>query len=190
MVIVCSMPVLRSARNSAGPAHPARLGTRILGARFSPSVWGSAVEFRALGPLEVVAGGQALALGGAQQRAVLALLLVCTPEAVSLDRLTDELWGDRPPATAQHALQVYVSRIRKVLRAGGGGVAVRSSRSGYALEVDVERVDARRFERLVGEAQRVLGGDPSRARDLFGGALELWHGPPLVEFRAVRVRAS
>ena len=115
------------------------------------------MEFRTLGPLEVVAGGEALALGGAQQRAVLALLLARAPEAVSLDRLTDELWGERPPATAQHALQVYVSGIRKVLRAGGGGVAVRSSRSGYVLEVDAERVDARRFERLVGEAQRALG---------------------------------
>ena len=140
------------------------------------------MEFRTLGPLEVVAGGEALALGGAQQRAVLALLLACAPEAVSLDRLTDELWGERPPASAQHALQVYVSGIRKALRAGGGGVAVRSSPSGYVLEVDAERVDARRFERLVGEAQRALVGDPSHARELFVEALELWRGPPLVEF--------
>jgi class 3 adenylate cyclase/DNA-binding winged helix-turn-helix (wHTH) protein len=140
------------------------------------------VEFRTLGPLEVVAGGQALALGGAQQRAVLALLLLRAPEAVSLDRLTDELWGERPPATAQHALQVHVSGIRKVLGAGGGGVAVRSSGSGYVLEVDAERVDARRFERLVGEAQHALVGDPSHARDVFVEALELWRGPPLVEF--------
>ena len=148
------------------------------------------MEFRTLGPLEVVAGGQALALGGAQQRAVLALLLVRAPEAVSLDRLTDELWGERPPASAQHALQVYVSGIRKVLRAGGGAAAVRSSRSGYVLEVDAEPVDARRFERLVGEAQRALGGDPSHARELFGEALELWRGPPLVEFGRFEFRAS
>jgi class 3 adenylate cyclase/DNA-binding winged helix-turn-helix (wHTH) protein len=132
--------------------------------------------------LEVVAGGEAVALGGAQQRAVLALLLLRAPEPVSLDRLTDELWGERPPASAAHAVQVYISGIRKVLRAGGGGVAVRSSRSGYVLEVDAERVDARRFERLVGEAQHALSGDPSHARELFGEALELWRGPPLVEF--------
>jgi class 3 adenylate cyclase len=133
--------------------------------------------------LEVVTGGEALALGGAQQRAVLALLLASAPEAVSHDRLTDELWGERPPATAQHALQVYVSGIRKVLRAGGGAATVRSSPSGYVLEVDAERVDTRRFERLVGEAQRALLGDPSHARELFVKALELWRGPPLVEFR-------
>jgi predicted ATPase/class 3 adenylate cyclase/DNA-binding winged helix-turn-helix (wHTH) protein len=141
------------------------------------------VEFRILGPLEVVGpAGEALALGSAQQRAVLALLLIGAPEPVSRDRLVDELWGERPPATAQHAVQVYVSGIRKILRAGGGGVAVRGSRSGYVLEVDPERVDARRFERLLSEAQRVLAEDPSRARELFRAALGLWRGPPLGEF--------
>jgi class 3 adenylate cyclase/DNA-binding SARP family transcriptional activator len=140
------------------------------------------VEFRALGPLEVVGGGEALALGGAQQRAVLALLLVRAPELVLVDRVVDELWGERPPATAQHAVQVYVSGIRKILRAGGGGVAVRSSASGYVLDVDPEWVDARRFERLLGEAQRAVVEDPSRARELFGVALGLWRGPPLAEF--------
>jgi len=140
------------------------------------------VEFRSLGPLEVVAGGESLAVGGAQQRAVLALLLVCAPEPVFLDRVIDELWGDRPPATAQHAVQVYISGIRKVLRAGGGGVVVSSSPSGYWLDVDPERLDARRFERLLSDAQRALGDDPSGARESFEEALELWRGPPLAEF--------
>ena len=62
--------------------------------------------------------GVALALGGAQQRAVLALLVIAAPESVSRDRLVDELWGERPPASAGHAIQVYVSSIRKVLREG------------------------------------------------------------------------
>jgi len=139
------------------------------------------VEFRTLGPLEVAAGGEAVALGGAQQRAVLALLLIGAPAPVSPDRLIDELWGERPPATAPHAVQVYVSGIRRLLRAGGSEAVVRSSPSGYVLVVDPERVDARRFERLVGEAQRVLADDPARARELFGAALGLWLGPPLAE---------
>ena len=122
-----------------------------------------------------------VALGSAQQRAVLALLLVRAPEPVSGDRLIDELWGERPPASAQHAVQVYVSGIRKALRAGAGEVAVRSSQAGYALELDVEQVDARRFERLLGEAQRVLAADPSHARALSEEALSLWHGSPLAE---------
>jgi len=141
------------------------------------------VEFRILGPFEVLAaGGAALSLGSAQQRAVLALLVVRTPEPVSRDRLVDELWGERPPATAEHAVQVYVSGIRKVLRAGGDEVAVRSSSAGYALDVDPELVDARRFERVVGEGQRALASDPAHAGELFEQARSLWRGPPLAEF--------
>ena len=141
------------------------------------------VEFRILGAFEaVVAGRDELSLGSAQQRAVLALLLVYAPEAVSRDRLIDELWGERPPATAAHAVQVYVSGIRKALRPAGDAVAVRSSPAGYVLDVEAERVDARRFERLIEDAQRLLGDDPAGARGLFERALGLWRGRPLAEF--------
>ena len=140
------------------------------------------VDFRVLGPLQVVAvGGEAVSLGRAQQRAVLALLLIHTPEPVSRDRLVDGLWGERPPASAEHAVQVYVSGIRKILRAGGGEATVRGSAAGYALDVDPERVDARRLERMIGEAQRVLAVDPEAARGLYERAFGLWRGPPLAE---------
>jgi class 3 adenylate cyclase/DNA-binding winged helix-turn-helix (wHTH) protein/tetratricopeptide (TPR) repeat protein len=141
------------------------------------------LEFRVLGPLQVVDAGEVVALGSAQQRAVLALLILHAPEPVSLDRLIDELWGERPPATAQHAVQVYVSGIRKLLRVGGADVAVRTSASGYALDVDPGRIDAGRFERLLAESQRVLAGDPSHARTLFEEALALWRGPALADFQ-------
>lgn len=140
------------------------------------------VEFRTLGPLQLFEAGQALALGSGLQRALLALLVVHVPEPVSVDRLIDELWRERPPATAQHALQVYVSAIRKILRSGDGEVGVRNVGSGYALDIEPDRVDARRFERLVGEAQQVAAADPAHAGDLFGEALGLWRGPPLAEF--------
>ena len=140
------------------------------------------LEFRILGALEAVAGREELSLGSAQQRAVLALLLVHAPEPVSRDRLIDELWGERPPASAAHAVQVYVSGIRKALRPGGDAVVVRSSPAGYVLEVEAERVDARRFEQLIEDAQRVLGEDPTGARGLFERALSLWRGRPLAGF--------
>jgi DNA-binding SARP family transcriptional activator len=133
--------------------------------------------------LQVVDAGEVVALGSAQQRAVLALLILHAPEPVSLDRLIDELWGERPPATAQHAVQVYVSGIRKLLRVGGADVAVRTSASGYALDVDPGRIDAGRFERLLAGSQRVLAGDPSHARTLFEEALALWRGPALADFQ-------
>ena len=146
------------------------------------SLEGGRVEFRILGPLEVVRGEERLELGTARQQAVLAVLVLHAPRPVSIERLVDEVWGEQPPASAHHAVQVYVSQIRKVLRAAGGVAAVRTTSAGYALELDRERVDARRFERLVDEGQRALGVHPRRARELFGEALVLWRGPPLTGF--------
>ena len=62
------------------------------------------VEFRILGPLEVVRDGQVVKLGGALQRTLLALLLTSANGVVSVDRLIDALWGERPPREAQNAL--------------------------------------------------------------------------------------
>jgi DNA-binding SARP family transcriptional activator len=73
------------------------------------------MQFRLLGPLEVLRDGHALAVGGAKQRALLALLLLRANEVVSRDLLFDELWGDRPPGTAAHSLDVQISRLRKTL---------------------------------------------------------------------------
>jgi DNA-binding SARP family transcriptional activator len=138
------------------------------------------LELGVLGPLQVIADGRELGLGSLQQRALLALLLIHVGEPLSRDRIVDELWGERPPASANHAVQVYVSGIRKSLR--GRGVEVRSAGAGYALEVDTDCVDAHRFEQLVVEAQPRLTDDPSAARGLFEQALALWRGRPLGEF--------
>src|SRR5438034_7569242 len=73
------------------------------------------MEFRLLGPLEVLREGGPLRVGGPKQRALLALLLLHANEALSRERLIDGLWGERPPATAAKALQVYVSQLRKLL---------------------------------------------------------------------------
>ncbi len=73
------------------------------------------MEFRILGPLDVVDGERVVALPGAKHRALLAMLLLHANEVVSTERLTDALWEDEPPETAQKALQVYVSQLRKVL---------------------------------------------------------------------------
>jgi class 3 adenylate cyclase/DNA-binding SARP family transcriptional activator len=139
------------------------------------------MDFRTLGKLEVVASGETLALGRARQRAVLALLLIQAPEPVPRDRLIDELWRDRPPATASHAVQVHVSALRKLLRTANDGVTLRSSASCYALEVDPDSVDARRFERLIEEGQHRLAEDPSGGRVLLEQALGLWRGTPLAD---------
>ena len=73
------------------------------------------MEFRVLGPLEVLGPHGALRLGGPKQRALLALLLLHLDEIVPVTRLVDELWGAKVPETGTKSLQNYVSRLRKVL---------------------------------------------------------------------------
>ena len=75
------------------------------------------MEFRILGVLEVVEDGRTLDIGGPRQRAVLGVLALNANHVVSRDRLIDELWRESPPATAQTALQVHLSQLRKALGA-------------------------------------------------------------------------
>jgi len=136
------------------------------------------MQFRILGSLEVAKDGRPVTLGGTRQRAVLAILLLHRQEVVSVDRLVDELWGERSPDTATKTVQVYVSRLRKEL--GEGVVLTRGG--GYLLDIEPEQVDAARFERLATEGRNAFErGDVSGARDLLGEALDLWRGPPLAD---------
>ena len=132
------------------------------------------LEFRILGPLEVGDGEETVALGGRNQRGVLTLLLLRANEPVSIERLVDALWGDRPPRTATTSLQNTVSQLRKLL--GPGVLHTRSS--GYVLELDEEQLDLARFERLVQEAR---GAEPATRSALLREALELWRGPALAD---------
>ena len=134
-----------------------------------------ALEFRILGPLEVVDGNRELRLAGAKQRALLAILLVHANEPVSVDVLSEELWGGEPPQTAGKMIQGYVSQLRKVL---GEGVLVTRT-PGYLARVEADRLDAGRFERLVADA---AGRPPDEAAELLDAALRLWRGAALADF--------
>jgi DNA-binding SARP family transcriptional activator/WD40 repeat protein len=137
------------------------------------------VEFRILGPLEVVRDGELIVLGAAQQRALLAVLVLHGGDRVSIDRLIHELWGERVPATAAKTVQGYVSHLRRAL---GAGVIVTHGRD-YRLAIAPEQVDAFRFEALRAEGRRALGdGNPARAKERLCSALALWRGEPLADF--------
>jgi len=133
------------------------------------------LEFRILGPLEVLEDGRALAIGGQKQRALLALLLIDAGRVVSVDRIVDALWGERPPRTAPTSLQNFVSHLRKVI---GADVLV-TRQPGYLLRIAPEQLDLERFRMLVEEATR--SPVQERAAKL-REALSLWRGPPLADF--------
>src|SRR5689334_1272256 len=111
-----------------------------------------AVDFRVLGPLEVVDRGNVLALGGPRQRAVLAFLVLHANEVVSADRLAQAAWGDDPPATAAAGVHVRISQLRKVL----GATRIATHAPGYALAVDPGELDLERFEQAASEGRRAL----------------------------------
>lgn len=124
-------------------------------------------------------GDRSLALGGHQQRVVLAVLLLRRGEVVSRDRLIDELWGERAPASAVKTVQTYVSNLRKAL--GNGLLLTRGH--GYLLQLVPGQVDADRVEALVREGRDALEtGDPRRASERLREALALWRDPAWVDF--------
>lgn len=143
------------------------------------------MEFRILGPLEIVDDGRTLELRGFKKRALLAILLLHANEVVSRERLIEDLWGDRRPETAATALHGYVSQLRKLLEPGSNGNhrVLLTRPPGYALRLDPEQLDLERFEALAERGKRALAaGDASDAAATLCEALALWRGRPLAEF--------
>jgi DNA-binding SARP family transcriptional activator len=134
------------------------------------------LEFRILGPLEVLADGRRLPPLGPKQRSLLAMLLLHANEVVSSDRLIDELWPEESESPAA-ALQASVSRLRKAFGAGAG--VLETSAPGYALRPAPGQVDLHVFEQLLERADRE---DPAGAARTLRDALALWRGAPLADF--------
>ncbi|MGV3760402.1 MAG: BTAD domain-containing putative transcriptional regulator, partial [Actinomycetota bacterium] len=146
------------------------------------------MELRILGPLEAVAGGEALDLGAPRQRALLAILAIHVNQVVSLDRLIDLLWGDRPPAAAIGSLQAYVSNLRRILeperRPRQAASVIVTQAPGYALRLAAESVDAALAADLICQGRAHLAGGDLRAGLVqLDAALQLWRGDALADFR-------
>lgn len=140
------------------------------------------VEIRLLGAVELSSAHGILYAGPPRQRAVLAALAVDAGRPVPVETLTDRVWGNERPKRVQHALQVYVSRLRGIFDAAGGpdpAELIRRTRS-YVLELSPDRVDALRFQRLLGTARRPDCPEETRLMAL-RESMGLWRGVPLVD---------
>jgi DNA-binding SARP family transcriptional activator len=138
------------------------------------------LQFRILGPLEVLRGSECLSFRGSRERALVALLVLNANRIVSTERLAEDLWSGDPPEGAIRSLRVYVSRLRQSLGVAGEAVVTRPS--GYGLQVDSEAVDALRFEALVARGRdQTRAGDHERAATTLHEALRLWRGPALAD---------
>jgi DNA-binding SARP family transcriptional activator len=145
-----------------------------------------AVEYRILGPIEVVTAAGPLVLGGPKQRALLGVLLLDAGRAVSTDRLAAALWGDEPPETAVNILQGHVGDLRRLLDRD----ALLTRPPGYLLQAEDRQIDAGRFERLACEGRRLLTSQPASAAGRLREALALWRGPVLSDIAYPRVPAE
>ena len=131
------------------------------------------MDFRILGSIEVLDGDRTLAIGGPRPRALLVVLVLEAGRPVSVARLTEELWGDDPPATAASSLHVHLSTLRRAL-----GPRLRTTAAGYVLDAGPEEVDAVRFERAAAGA--ACGqDDPGAVASGLAAALRSWRGPAL-----------
>jgi DNA-binding SARP family transcriptional activator/streptogramin lyase len=134
------------------------------------------VEFRLLGPLEVLDGERQIVLGGAKQRSVLALLLLARGRPVSTDTLIEEIWNGSAPETARKNVQGYISALRQAL----GSDRIQTHERGYALRADADEIDAARLEAALGST---TSAKPAESIQRLRNALSSITGDPLEDFR-------
>jgi DNA-binding SARP family transcriptional activator len=128
-----------------------------------------------LGPLEVE-GVEPADLGSRKARSLLKLLALARGRPVPVDRITDVLWGDEPPAHPPDQVSVLVSRLRRVV----GAERLPRSDAGYAVVADWFDVDE--LEARVDEAAAHLeSGRLAAAGAVSRSALALLRGDLLAD---------
>ncbi|MFC7896672.1 BTAD domain-containing putative transcriptional regulator [Streptomyces sp. NPDC057381] len=168
-------PIAEGAAATAGPPTP-------------PTARGE-TEFLLLGPVVLHDGvtGAGIVPSGAKQRALLSALVLHADRLLSVDRLTEELWGERPPSNAGNALQAHVARLRRLLPEPGHGSDghewISTLPTGYLLSLGPATTDVERFQRLSALGRAAVSADPGYAVRLLRRALSLWRGPALQDSR-------
>jgi len=150
-----------------------------------------------LGPLQVVRSGTPVPLGGRQQKAILAMLLLEANAVVSLDRLADGVWGERVPRGSVTTIQTYVSHLREVLEPdrprGAAGQLLETTQGGYRLRTDGVVLDTVEFERRAAMGRALLEQNQfAEASEELVAALGIWRGPvlaDLADYEFVRLAA-
>uniref|UniRef100_UPI0039BED8C9 BTAD domain-containing putative transcriptional regulator n=1 Tax=Lentzea alba TaxID=2714351 RepID=UPI0039BED8C9 len=110
------------------------------------------------------------------------MLALHANQLVPVDRLVDLTWPTQPPRTAQHAIHVRVSRLRRAIadaRPSQNDADIITRGSAYMLKVNPLSVDVHRFRALVTGARQET--DDSVKVSLLRHALSMWHGPPLAD---------
>ncbi len=131
------------------------------------------MRFEILGPIRAVDGDAEVDLGGPRQQRVLAVLLAAAPDAVSVDQLIDEVWGETPPGTASHVVRTYLSNLKKAI-----GDRVVSDGQHYRINLNGDSIDAVEFGSVLSDARSYFPADPLRVSKLLRESSQLWRGRP------------
>ncbi|MGW6925396.1 BTAD domain-containing putative transcriptional regulator [Streptomyces sp. NPDC054950] len=146
-------------------------------------------RFRLLGPLDVEIDGRAVVLTG-RQRALCAVLLLHANHVVSVDRLIQCLWDDRPPGAGAARVRALVAEVRRALGPAGAELLT-TRRPGYVIHAGPDELDLLAFENLIRDASRAAAdGDWRAARRGGEQALALWRDEPLADLSEVAVREA
>src|SRR5215475_15316309 len=130
------------------------------------------MEFRVLGPLEVVVDNERLRLGGIRQQTVLAMLLLEVQRTVTVDRLVEGTYGDGPPATARVQVQICISALRRLFAQHSDSVTIETRAQGYLLQIPPTSLDLTRFDALIQNARQTReAGAASEAAACYRAAL-------------------
>src|ERR1700678_3905309 len=156
----------------------------------------SCVRFRILGPLQMLDGGNSLALGPRKQQVILAALLAHANNSVSIDSLIEALWlDDTPPRTARKNIQVYMSLLRGLLSQArsssdsypsGPSARISYQAGGYVFHADAAELDSLAFQQQAQAGLKLrYSGDPAAVAQALGAALGLWQGRALEGMREI-----
>ncbi|HEU4426572.1 MAG TPA: BTAD domain-containing putative transcriptional regulator [Pilimelia sp.] len=153
------------------------------------------MRFRILGSVQALQGDRSITVGGPQQRALLALLLLSANRVVPVEHLIAGLWGDQPPGDARSLLRGCVARLRRALSAvDATGQSLMTHPPGYLLRVGPGELDLDRFEELTAKAHRLVATDTAeslrQAAELLTEALALWRGPALSDIELAAGKAA
>jgi DNA-binding SARP family transcriptional activator len=150
------------------------------------------MEYRVLGPVEVLADGRPIAIGGPKPRSLLVLLLLNAGRVVPTTQVIEALWGGRPPMSGATRVQGVVSQLRaSIARAGVAGSPIATHPHGYLLTVGDDELDLEVFERHYGDGRSAAArGDLDAAAAAYRAGLGQWRGPALTGVDAAFAEAE
>jgi DNA-binding SARP family transcriptional activator len=137
------------------------------------------MNYEVLGQIRVSGASGVTAPTARKVETLLAILLAKANQVVSTEQLVTEIWGDNAPSSANAALYVYISQLRKFLRAStGGDNPVITSGHGYSLRVAADELDSDRFTRLYQQGRKAhRDRSYGQAAETLRAAWRLWRGP-------------